>query len=485
MWKFIKKCFKPAEAELSLGHIESKSASRDVSEHSVVHDKKMQQFDEIGYYENWLNAQGSTDFEKVVSKLKSYNGHIRQKTLEEIKENDSAELFSYVLERLSDYVDINRKLATAHMIRWSQNANFSQLCIDHFLEIAALKYRDRTEQNILNLLLSEVGHQQIYLSETLISQQGKLPRVILNFMIEYQWMDKNKLFKLCQVAKDQKIRVYWLENMIQNETDDGLYRALKQSTVKDVQYRLFDILYRKNILSTEDLVHFWHNRFLNIMDYAYFALRQKKFDFEHYFSQNSIEYLTHSEVKIRAQQWLFVKGDVSEFFKILAQLDSKELACSFVLKALKQQYIDLDTYFEFLTQSKQTVKFGHFSKLKKYAQRYLSLNEMIQFLRLLDEPITLTQRLHMVDGYNSWEQLYWFVINHQYVKKDVDKTVFYNHIVAPIDHLSYEIYGAQWNVHQKEQMQTLLPAFIQNYPKIFDHQNIKNVLKPYLMNSSS
>ena len=152
MWKFIKKCFKPAEAELSLGHIESKSASRDVSEHSVVHDKKMQQFDEIGYYENWLSAQGSTDFEKVVSKLKSYNGHIRQKTLEEIKENYNAELFPYVLERLSDYVDINRKLATAHMIRWSQNANFSQLCIDHFLEIATLKYRDRTEQNILNLL---------------------------------------------------------------------------------------------------------------------------------------------------------------------------------------------------------------------------------------------------------------------------------------------------------------------------------------------
>ncbi len=58
-------------------------------------------------------------------------------------------------------------------------------------------------------------------------------------------------------------------------------------------------------------------------------------------------------------------------------------------------------------------------------------------------------------------------------------------IVAPIDHLSYEIYGAQWNVDQKEQMQTLLPAFIQNYPKIFDHQNIKKVLEPYLMNSSS
>lgn len=480
MWAIFKKWFKTSEIEPLQNESSNDIASEIISKPSMVQEKENTQFNDHDNYVYGFSSKKLSDFDLLILNLRSYSGYIRESTLNQNRDNYNVELFPYVLERLSDYVDVNCKLAAAHIIRWSQKANFSQLCIDHFLGIAALKYRNRTDQNIFNLLLSEVGHQQIYLSETLTSKQGKLPRVLLNFIIEYQWMDESELFKLCQMAKDQKIRAYWLENMIQNETDDSLYRALKHSAVKDVQYQLFDVLYRKNILSTDDLVHFWHNRFPNIMDYAYFALRQKAFDFEKYFSQNPIEHLPHIEVKIRAQQWLFMKGEVRDFFKILAQLHSKELAYSFVLKALKKQYIDLDIYFDFLTESKQTVKFYHLSKLKKCAQRHLNLDELTQYLTFVDEPITLQQRLHMVDGYNGWDQLYWFVINRHHIQNDHDKHIFDDYIVPVIGHLSYEIYGVQWNADQKEQMRSLLPAFVQQYSKLFEHKNVQNTLKLYL-----
>lgn len=42
-----------------------------------------------------------------------------------------------------------------------------------FLDIAALRYRDRTDQGCLALLLKEVANHTMYLSKTLTSRQGK------------------------------------------------------------------------------------------------------------------------------------------------------------------------------------------------------------------------------------------------------------------------------------------------------------------------
>ena len=87
-----------------------------------------------GFTQNKLS-----DFEIKLYKLRSYDGFTRQRMLEHLKHCFDAELFPHLLERLSDYVEINRQLAAQHVLEWSEHAEFSQLCIHHFLLIATLQ----------------------------------------------------------------------------------------------------------------------------------------------------------------------------------------------------------------------------------------------------------------------------------------------------------------------------------------------------------
>lgn len=484
MWNKIKKWFKLDHTELSKKDLNSQSISvTEQFENRVDPESPMNLPNDEYYQDNYEYGFGSkqlTEFERLMYSLRAYSGYIRESTLKQIQDNYDSELFPHMMYRLSDYVEANRLLAKQHIERWSEKSAFPKLCIDNFLEIAALKYRERTDQDALHLLLSEVAENKAYLSETLTSQQGKLPRVLLNFIVEYQWINEKELVGLCRNAKDQKIRAYWLENILKNESDELLICELKRNQFKDVQYRLFDVLFRKGQISIDSLILFWESKYPSLMDYAYFALRQKNFDFENYFTEKSIKHLTNLEAKVRVQQWILYKGDSAVFFEVLKRLDSIDMANSFVLKVLKLQYISFENYLDYLTESKQVFNFHHLSKLKKYRKTHLNLDEMIRYLRLVDEPITLKQRLQMVDGYNGWEQLYWFVMSQQYIQNEADKIVFDAHIRAPIYHLSYEIYGVRWNVEQKEQMQTLLPTFVQKYSELFDNSNVKNILQPYL-----
>ncbi|MFC2994548.1 hypothetical protein ACFODO_04520 [Acinetobacter sichuanensis] len=191
-----------------------------------------------GFAQNKLS-----DFEIKLYKLRSYDGFTRQRMLEHLKHCFDAELFPHLLERLSDYVEINRQLAAQHVLKWREHAEFSQLCIHHFLLIATLQNRDRTEPEAFKLLLSEVSKQTHFFSEIFSKQQGVLPRTLLKFILQYQWVDKEKLFELCRLAKDQQVRKYWLDEIIQNQTEAELLQELKQSKLKDVQYQLFDHLY--------------------------------------------------------------------------------------------------------------------------------------------------------------------------------------------------------------------------------------------------
>ena len=57
-----------------------------------------------------------------------------------------------------------------------------------------LQNRDRTDSDSLKLLLSEVASNRVYLSETLINKQGKLPRILLKFILQYQWIEEYSYF---------------------------------------------------------------------------------------------------------------------------------------------------------------------------------------------------------------------------------------------------------------------------------------------------
>ncbi|MEG0745708.1 MAG: hypothetical protein RR509_05120, partial [Acinetobacter sp.] len=145
----------------------------------------------------WVSIDATEpDLNELLWQLRSYDGYMRQSALERLKDCYQNELFPALLFRLSDYVPINQKLAAAHFQRWSERPEFSQLCVDYFLEIAAIQQRVRTVPEIENLLLNTVAENKDYLQHTVISEQGQLPRVLLAYIEKHQWIEHAKLLEL-------------------------------------------------------------------------------------------------------------------------------------------------------------------------------------------------------------------------------------------------------------------------------------------------
>ena len=67
------------------------------------------------------------------------------------------------------------------------------------------------------------------MQHTVSSEQGQLPRVLLNYIVEHQWIEQEQLLELSKVAKDQIVRKFWLDHITQNESDPKLLFELKHS----------------------------------------------------------------------------------------------------------------------------------------------------------------------------------------------------------------------------------------------------------------
>lgn len=484
MWKCLKNIFKSTNPSPALNIKQSEQIiTNNLSVESNIHQSYMDvdNIDDYSYRYLWTDKQLS-DFDISILKLKSYDGYLRQEMLEKFQQNFQPALFPHVLNRLSDYVPINRKLAATHIQEWSERTEFSKLCIDHFYEIATLQKRERTEEEIFTLLLCKVKNDKAYLVETLTQQQGILSRILLEFIIKYEWIDSDELFELCRNAKDQKVRAHWLEQIIQYESNLALILILKSSSFREVQYRLFDILYKRNALNTEDLVLMWQSSFISVMDYASFALRQIDFDFERYFTENPISALSISHLRIRAYQWILLKEDIIEFFKIIEQIDQSLIVNSVLFFALKQKYIQVDQYLSFYQKSGRKLYFYQLSKARKYLQNKLSLDELDRYLLIMvtKDEVNFQQRLKLVEGYNIGDQLYWFIQQIQYIQTTQDQKFFENHLQEKLTHLKNAAYGLKWTEQQQYQMQNLLPRFILLYPQFFEDLTVKKLLKPYL-----
>lgn len=479
MWQFFKNFFKQSQ---SLPPVKIEENQQKVIVNTVTQSvvQNTQSSSDIDDYTYRFNGKELTDFENSLLKLKSYDGYTRQKMLKKLQQCFEPELFPHLLYRLSDYVEVNRHLAAEHILRWSKRPEFSKLCSDYFFEISMLQNRDRTDSDSLKLLLSEVSSNRVYLSETLINKQGKLPRILLKFILQYQWIEEYELLQFCGLAKDQHIRAFWLKQLIQHKTDEEVLYQLKQSSYRDVQYRLFDFLYQKDVLTTDDLILFWHSKFLTIMDYAYFALRSKNFNFEMYFKAHPVEQLSTFDVRIRAHQWMLLKGDLTEFYTIIEQVNQPLIVDSILSLALKQKYIEIDQYFSFYRKMGRKLHFYHLSKAKKYLSEKPSLDELIHYSSFIDDGISFHQRLELVNGSNFADQLYWYVKQHDYIETIEDQQLLGSYVRQNLQNLKYAIYGVQWTESQKIEMRNRLPDFTQLYPDIFDDQNIRVLLRPYL-----
>lgn len=470
MFKFLKKIFCSSEPYINTAEILAERQAREQI-HILNIPQPEPEIVDIPFIRKSLD--------ELLQSLRYYDGYARQRTLEHLKDCYEQELFPALLFRLSDYVEINRELAAQHIQRWSQRPEFAQLCIDHFLQIAAVQQRVRTVPEIENLLLNTVAKNKDYLQHTVSSEQGRLPRVLLTYIVEHQWIEQEQLLELSKVAKDQIVRKFWLDHIIQNESAQKLLFELKHSQFRDVQYHLFDVLYQRKILNTEDIIELWHSRFLSVMDYAYFALRQQNFDFGNYFNQHPIALLSSQQAKIRAYQWVLFKGEQAQFFEIIKKVEIKPIENALVLYAVRQKFIQLHQYLDYFALTQQKLSPQQFFKAKAYSSIQPTLGELEQYLQLLKTDISFEQRLDLTQNYDLWDQVYWFVTQQKYVQTEEERQNFDDQIKFRLHYLHYKTYPPSWTAVQKDEMKQHLPNFEQKYPEIFNVMDLKRVLEKY------
>ena len=470
MFKFLKKIFFSSELYINTAEILAERQALEQTRISNIPQPEPEIVD-IPFIKKSLD--------ELLQSLRYYDGYARQRTLEHLKDCYEQELFPALLFRLSDYVEINRELAAQHIQRWSQRPEFAQLCIDHFLQIAAVQQRVRTVPEIENLLLNTVAENKDYLQRTVIFEQGQLPRILLNYIVEHQWIKQEQLLELSKIAKDQIVRKFWLDHIAQNESDQTLLFELKRSQFRDVQYYLFDVLYQRKILNTDDIIELWHSRFLSVMDYAYFALRQQNFNFKNYFNQYPIELLSPQQVKIRAYHWVLFKGEQAQFFEIIEKIEIKTIANALVLFALKQKFIQLYQYLDYFTLTQQKLLPHQFFKAKAYSTTQPTLDELEQYLQLTTADISFEQRLNLTQNYDLWDQVYWFVTQQKYVQTEEEQQNFDDQVKYRLPLLHYRIYPPRWTVVQKDEMKQHLPIFAKKYPEILNEMDIKKMLDKY------
>jgi hypothetical protein len=470
MFKFLKKIFCSSEPYINIAEILAERQALEQIHISNIPQPEPEIVD-IPFIRKSLD--------ELLQSLIYYDGYARQRTLEHLKDCYEQELFPALLFRLSDYVEINRELAAQHIQRWSQRPEFAQLCIDHFLQIAAVQQRVRTVPEIENLLLNTVAENTDYLQHTVSSEQGQLPRVLSIYIVKYQWIEQEKLLELSKAAKDQIVRKFWLDHITQNESAQKLLFELKHSQFRDVQYHLFDVLYQRKILNTEDIIELWHSHFLSVMDYAYFALRQQNFDFGNYFNQHPIALLSSQQAKIRAYQWVLFKGEQAQFFEIVGKIEIKSIANALVLYALKQNFIQFHQYLDYFALTEQKLLTQQFFKAKAYSETQPTLGELEQYLQLLKTDISFEQRLDLTQNYDLWDQVYWFVTQQKYVQTEEERQNFDDQIKSRLHYLHYKTYPPSWTAVQKDEMKQHLPNFEQKYPEIFNVMDVKRVLEKY------
>lgn len=480
MWNFLKKWLSPKQVYPAV-EAEYDAVIVGNSAEVVILGAHPDNLHDDGNYQNYYYVDPSlSKFEKSLLRLRSYDGHIRQAILEDLKECFDPELFPHLLWRLNDCVEINRQLAIDHVQRWAVRPEFLVVCTQYFFDITALQKRLRVNPEIFHLLLDSIGKNKLYLMENLTQKQGRLPRVILAFASEYQWLEDDELMHLCEQANDQLVRKYWLDKIMQSASEQQLVSILKNTQQKDVQYTLFNSLWDKNVFTISDLIQFWHSPYWAVMDYADFALRQKYFDFDQYFQEHSIQNLSQKSLRLRGYQWVIRQGSQTEFFNIIQALDNNVIANAVMKFALKRKYVNFEQIVSYYHRTEQNLTFIVFSKIRQISGQQLSLHEIESFIDLMDEPVSLLQRLELATGYNLWEQLYWYVLQWDFIHNADEQIIYDDFVQRQLWHLNYVIYPPHWQPQQKQNLERVLPKLIQRYPDIFSGQNVLKILNQTL-----
>lgn len=351
------------------------------------------------------------EFERLKFYLTDRDGYVRHQGLIDLKNCFEPEVFPSLLRCLSDYVEINRKIAAYNLQIWSEQESFARLCIEYFDDVVAIQHRTRRMYDIEKVIFEKVLSNLAYLKHVMLDQQGRLPRLILQVIQQRQWMTESELEQQCKYAKDPNIRAYWLQRVLLRNQEQELKYEFTESVFKDVQLQLMYALQAKKILDLDQLLLAWQSNYKSVMDYAYFLLRQKAFNFDLYFSQNPISDLDIKQQKIRAGQWLLMKWDKMEFLKLLSLMSNTKLRDSCLILALKKTYIDISdvTQLDVLKHLSFDFELKYIEHMLKACQQRVTTDELSSLLQRVKPQPSLNDMLGFLNYLGYWDSLYWII----------------------------------------------------------------------------
>ena len=144
---------------------------------------------------------------------------------------------------------------------------------------------------------------------------------------------------------------------------------------------------------------------------------------------------------------------------------------------MQQSHIKLNQYLEYFHSTQQIVSPSQFIKAKGYCDTQPTLDELKQYLCLVEGSLSFQQKLDLTQGYSLWDQLYWFVTQQKFIETEKDQQSFYYHLRCRLQFLSYETYPPRWTVLQKNEVKQHLPTFMKQYPEIFEDIGVRKILE--------
>lgn len=391
-----------------------------------------------------------------LARLSAWNGYHRQDALEKLADCYDTILFPMLLRRLSDYVAINRERAAQHIVRWAEYSDFSDLCVQYFEDIAHTQKRIRIVNEVEDLLLEKTAKNMAAIQEVFFKQQGQRPRLLLKYIQRYEWLDQPTLLLWCERAKDQRVREYWLNDLIRQDHLDPLKNAFYSTSYRHVKMRLLPILYEKNAFSIEDYLLLLQQPSFSIMDFAVFALKKQQFDFMAYFNAHPFADLAVQDQVLRLYQWVLLTLPELQFKHMVRQLSSQNLQVSVLTFARNQNYLSSMTYLQCYVDLMGKLNLDILKQFNQKERHRLSVYDLVTLCRTLGHSFSFLELMTLAVDYGYWDQFLWLILHHQDVITPEDQQYFIEHLLFYTQEGQYQYYTPSWNAADKQHLMTLL-----------------------------
>lgn len=398
--------------------------------------------------------------QQSINQLYWWDGYERQAALERLNNCFEPILFPHLLRKLSDYIPINRQLASQHLLAWAKRPECADLCVEYFLDLLAIQKRIRIVDGVEELLFSRLDERLEKIEQIILDQQGELSRKLYQYLKIHKKLSDSELLSLSKYANDQFIRFDWVNDLLQKDC-----HFIKQqfSLVKhiDVKKQILVFLLNRNELDEIILLEALNCFHTSILDIAIFALKKRQFDFYSYFNKTQINMLSDYQRKLRTIQMILLDWNKVDFILVLRHFDDKNIIFSILIKAIKLNYLSERDIIQFLIS--KNIKYPYTLLRKFMPVLSVNLDQIEDFYALCIEELTIDQRLAIYSYLPFWEKLSWLSRIYMYCENKQENDQILLCLGELLKLIKYQYYAPLWSVEIKQQSRTMTQAMFKRY----------------------